>query len=144
MGRNCPSSDTVKSLPAELIPQIYDELHRLAFRYLQGEGVDHSLQTTALVHEAYFRLNQKQVEWSNRNHCFRVAAPMMRRILVDHARQHDAFKGGVEDASRGLLWMRLRFCRAKSHAVDELLDRLAALDPEGSRVVELRFSADSL
>src|SRR6266852_686899 len=76
---------------AELIPQIYDELRRLASSYLRGERVDHTLQTTALVHEAYLRLvDQRQVEWNNRNHFFGVAAQMMRRILVDHARKNAA------------------------------------------------------
>src|SRR5712691_8578685 len=79
----------------DLIPQVYDELRRLASSYLQSERVDHTLQTTALVHEAYLRLvDQKQVEWSNRNQFFGVAAQMMRRILVDHARKHHAFKRG--------------------------------------------------
>jgi RNA polymerase sigma-70 factor, ECF subfamily len=107
-----PSSSDVTLLPkrygngdadalAELIPQVYDELHRLASCYLHGERVDHTLQTTALVHEAYFRLvDQKQVEWTNRNHFFGVAAQMMRRILVDHARKHHAFK-------RGSSWTRV-------------------------------------
>jgi RNA polymerase sigma factor (TIGR02999 family) len=84
-----------KEALSDLIPQIYDELRRLASCYLQGERVDHTLQTTALVHEAYFRLvDQKQVESTNRNHFFGVAAQMMRRILVDHARKHHAFKRG--------------------------------------------------
>ncbi len=92
---------------AELIPQVYDELHRLASCYLHGERVDHTLQTTALVHEAYFRLvDQKQVEWNNRNHFFGVAAQMMRRILVDHARKHHAFK-------RGSSWTRVSLDQAE-------------------------------
>ncbi len=101
---------------AELIPQIYDELRRLASFYLQSERVNHTLQTTALVHEAYLRLvDQKQVEWSNRNHFFGVAAQMMRRILVDHARKHASLKRGGSF--------------------------VASLDPQGSRIVELRFFA---
>src|SRR6266581_8558426 len=91
---------------AELIPQIYDELRRLASFYLQSERVNHTLQTTALVHEAYLRLvDQKQVEWTNRNHFFGVAAQMMRRILVDHARKHHAFK-------RGSSWTRVSLDQA--------------------------------
>jgi RNA polymerase sigma-70 factor, ECF subfamily len=129
---------------AELIPQIYDELRKLASCYLQGERLDHTLQTTALVHEAYFRLvGQKQVEWNSRNHFFGVAAQMMRRILVDHARKHDAFKRGGS-FTRISLDEAAVFSREKPReliAVDELLDRLASLDPEGSRVVELRFFA---
>src|SRR6266568_7451848 len=129
---------------AELIPQIYNELRRLASSYLHGERVDHTLQTTALVHEAYFRLvDQKQVEWTNRNHFFGVAAQMMRRILVDYARKHHAFKRG-RSFTRISLDEAAVFSREKPReliAVDELLDRLASLDPEGSRVVELRFFA---
>jgi RNA polymerase sigma factor (TIGR02999 family) len=129
---------------AELIPQIYDELRRLASCYLQGERVDHTLQTTALVHEAYFRLvDQKHVEWNNRNHFFGLAGQMMRRILVDHARKHHSFK-------RGGSWTRISLDEAavvsveqprELIAVDELLSRFASLDPEGSRIVELRFFA---
>ncbi len=129
---------------AELIPQVYDELHRLASCYLHGERVDHTLQTTALVHEAYFRLvDKKQVGWTNRNHFFGVAEQMMRRILVDHARKHHAFK-------RGSSWTRVSLDQAAVFfreqpqeliAIDELLTRLASLDPEASRIVDLRFFA---
>src|SRR6266581_8604693 len=129
---------------AELIPQVYDELHRLASCYLHGERVDHTLQTTALVHEAYFRLvDQKQVEWNNRNHFFGVAAQMMRRILVDHARKHVSLKRGGSFA-RISLEQAAVFSRERPReliAVDELLTRLASLDPQGSRIVELRFFA---
>jgi RNA polymerase sigma-70 factor, ECF subfamily len=129
---------------AELIPQIYDELRRLASFYLQSERVNHTLQTTALVHEAYLRLvDQKQVEWSNRNHFFGVAAQMMRRILVDHARKHVSLKrGGL--FSRISLEEAAVFSRERPReliVVDELLTRLASLDPQGSRIVELRFFA---
>ena len=129
---------------AELIPQIYDELRRLASFYLQSERVNHTLQTTALVHEAYLRLvDQKQVEWSNRNHFFGVAAQMMRRILVDHARKHVSLKRGGS-FSRISLEQAAVFSRERPReliAVDELLTRLASLDPQGSRIVELRFFA---
>jgi len=129
---------------AELIPQIYDELRRLASFYLQSERVNHTLQTTALVHEAYLRLvDQKQVEWSNRNHFFGVAAQMMRRILVDHARKHVSLKRGGS-FSRISLEEAAVFSRERPReliAVDELLTRLASLDPQGSRIVELRFFA---
>jgi RNA polymerase sigma-70 factor (ECF subfamily) len=129
---------------AELIPQIYDELRRLASFYLQSERVNHTLQTTALVHEAYLRLvDQKQVEWSNRNHFFGVAAQMMRRILVDHARKHVSLKRGGS-FSRISLEEAAVFSRERPReliAVDELLTRLASIDPEGSRIVELRFFA---
>jgi RNA polymerase sigma factor (TIGR02999 family) len=129
---------------AELIPQIYDELRRLASFYLQSERMNHTLQTTALVHEAYLRLvDQKQVEWSNRNHFFGVAAQMMRRILVDHARKHVSLKRGGS-FSRISLEEAAVFSRERPReliAVDELLTRLASLDPQGSRIVELRFFA---
>jgi RNA polymerase sigma-70 factor, ECF subfamily len=129
---------------AELIPQIYDELRRLASFYLQSERVNHTLQTTALVHEAYLRLvDQKQVEWSNRNHFFGVAAQMMRRILVDHARKHVSLKRGGS-FSRISLEEAAVFSRERPReliVVDELLTRLASLDPQGSRIVELRFFA---
>jgi RNA polymerase sigma factor (TIGR02999 family) len=129
---------------AELIPQVYDELRRLASFYLQSERVDHTLQTTALVHEAYLRLvDQRQVEWSNRNHFFGVAAQMMRRILVDHARKHVSLKRGGAFA-RISLEQAAVFSRERHRElilVDELLTRLASLDPQGSRIVELRFFA---
>jgi RNA polymerase sigma factor (TIGR02999 family) len=128
-----------------LIPQIYDELHRLASCYWQGEGVDHTPQTTALVYEAYFRLEHKQVEWSSRNHCFGVAAPMMRRILVDHARRHDAFKRG-ESFTRISLDEAAVLSREKppeSIAGDELLDRLASFDPEGDESSNCASLSDS-
>src|SRR5437899_1439275 len=128
----------------DLIPQIYDELRRLASSYLRAERVDHTLQTTALVHEAYLRLvDQKQVEWNNRNHFFGVAAQMMRRILVDHARKHVSLKRGGSFA-RISLEQAAVFSRERPReliVVDELLTRLASLDPQGSRIVELRFFA---
>ena len=129
---------------AELIPQIYDELRRLASSYLRSERVDHTLQTTALVHEAYLRLvDQRQVEWNNRNHFFGVAAQMMRRILVDHARKHVSLKRGGSFA-RISLEQAAVFSRERPReliVVDELLKRLASLDPQGCRIVELRFFA---
>jgi RNA polymerase sigma factor (TIGR02999 family) len=129
---------------AELIPQIYDELRRLASCYLRSERIDHTLQTTALVHEAYLRLvDQSEVEWINRNHFFGVAAQMMRRILVDYARKHVSFKRGGSCA-RISLEQAAVFSRERPReliAVDELLTRLAAVDPQGSRIVELRFFA---
>jgi RNA polymerase sigma factor (TIGR02999 family) len=127
-----------------LIPQIYDELHRLASFYLRSERADHTLQTTALVHEAYLRLvDQKKVEWKNRNHFFGVAAQMMRRILVDHARKHVSLKRGSSFIKISLE-EAVVFSREQPReliALDELLTRLASLDPQGSRIVELRFFA---
>jgi len=140
--KRCSNGD--QNALAELIPQVYEELHRLASFYLQSERADHTLQTTALVNEAYLRLvDQKQVEWNNRNHFFGVAAQMMRRILVDHARKHVSLKRGGSFA-RISLEQAAVFSRESPReliAVDELLTRLASLDPQGSRIVELRFFA---
>jgi RNA polymerase sigma factor (TIGR02999 family) len=129
---------------SQLIPFIYHELHRLASFYLRGERPEHTLQTTALVHEAYLRLvDQTQVSWSNRNHFFAVAAQMMRRVLVDHARRHSAFKRGSALARISLETAALS---AKDQprevlVIDDLLNRLASFDPQAVRIIELRFFA---
>jgi RNA polymerase sigma-70 factor, ECF subfamily len=126
----------------ELLPLVYNELRRLAGNYLRRERVSHTLQPTALVHEAYLRLvDQTQVQWQNRAHFFGVAAQMMRRILVDHARQHHAEKRGGEfqklslDENIDVLGDRA----GELVALDEALERLNAIDPQKRRVVELRF-----
>jgi RNA polymerase sigma-70 factor, ECF subfamily len=126
----------------ELLPLVYHELRRLAANYLRRERVSHTLQPTALVHEAYMRLiDQTQVQWQNRAHFFGVAAQMMRRILVDHARQHKSEKRGGEfqklslDDNLDILSGRA----SELVALDEALERLSAVDPQKSRVVELRF-----
>jgi RNA polymerase sigma factor (TIGR02999 family) len=126
----------------ELMPLVYDELRGLASAYLARERQGHTLQTTALVHEAYVKLvDQRRVEWQNRAHFFGVAAQMMRRILVSHARAHRAKKRG-----HGALPLSLDEApevRAKPKvdlvALDEALDRLTEIDPRQGRVVELRF-----
>ncbi|MEW6365291.1 MAG: sigma-70 family RNA polymerase sigma factor [Acidobacteriota bacterium] len=126
-----------------LIPLVYGELRSRAARYLRHERAGHTLQPTALVHEAFLRLfGQHPVEWQNRAQFFGVAAQMMRRILVDHARSKYAGKRGgvcikldvesVEDAPAGATTVDVV-------AVDQALSRLAALDPDQARVVELRF-----
>lgn len=128
-----------------LMPLVYGELRRLAGSYLRSERPDHTLQPTALVHEAYLRLiDQRKVVWKNRAHFFGIAAQMMRRILVDHARRRQAAKrdaerfrvvsgttGGAaaEDDAPDLL------------ALDSALDALERLDPRQARIVELRFFA---
>jgi RNA polymerase sigma factor (TIGR02999 family) len=127
---------------AELLPLVYGELRRLAGHYLRGERPDHTLQATALVHEAYLQLvGQTSIEWQNRAHFFSVAAKVMRHILVDHARGHRAEK-------RGGGGLRLSLDEAVSFyeerdlslvALDEALGRLARLDERQARVVELRF-----
>jgi RNA polymerase sigma factor (TIGR02999 family) len=129
---------------AELIPLVYKELQKLASYYLQGERPGHTLQTTALVHEAYMRLvDRKEVDWKDRSHFFAVAAQTMRRILVDYARKHRAKKRGGSALPIRLDQSAI-FSKeqAPSHLViDELLTKLAKLDPKGAQIVELRFFA---
>ncbi len=127
---------------ARLIPLVYGELRRLAAHYMRQERPDHTLQPTALVHEAYLRLvEQKGVNYQNRAHFFGVAAQLMRRILVDHARNRQAAKrGGVQQ--RVELEDALLATTRKSTdllALDEALGRLAERDPRQGRIVELRF-----
>jgi RNA polymerase sigma factor (TIGR02999 family) len=126
----------------QLIPLIYDELHRLAAFHLQRERVDHTLQTTGLVHEAYLRLvDQKEAQWKNRGHFFAVASQAMRRVLVDYARRHEAVKRG-NAVPKIPLDEALAFSQENTHqvlAIDELLEKLALLDPTESKIVELRF-----
>jgi RNA polymerase sigma-70 factor (ECF subfamily) len=125
-----------------LVPLVYDELRRLAQLYLSREKPGHTLSSTALVHEAYLRLvQQKDVTWQNRAHFFGVAARMMRRILVDHARRRGYAKRGG-----GALTLSLDETIAPAPereislvALDEALDSLAKLDERQSRMVELRF-----
>jgi len=126
----------------QLMPLIYDELRRLARYHLRRERPDHTLEATALVHEAYLRLvDQKQVRWQNRAHFLGIAAELMRRLLIDHARRHHTEKrGGGEpklslDEAAGLPEPR----DVNLVALDEALTSLAALDPQQSRIVELRF-----
>ncbi len=127
---------------AQLLPLVYDELRQIAARALRRERADHTLQATALVHEAYLRLvDQSQAQWQNRAHFFGIAAQVMRRLLVDHARrQHTAKRGGA--APKITLDAALGVADARTMdvvALDEALTTLAALDPQQSRIVELRF-----
>jgi len=127
---------------SKLIPLVYDELHRLAKRYMRRERSGHTLQTTALVNEAYLRLvEQHSVRWQSRAHFFAIAAQMMRRILIDHARNHLCEKRGggqkmvaldealVFSPERSMEFLKL----------EESLVRLAKFDPRQSKIVELRF-----
>ena len=128
----------------ELAPLVYDELRRLAHRQLRREGVGHTLQATALVHEAYLRLiEQRHVRWQNRAHFFGVASQMMRRILVNYARDRRALKRGGSapklPLNEALAWAPAR--EVELVALDEALTRLAAIDPQKSRIIELRFFA---
>lgn len=126
----------------KLVPLVYDELRRLAGRYLRRERSDHTLQSTSLVHEAYMRLvDQKNVRWQNRAHFFGVAAQLIRRILVDHARAHQAAKRGG-GAFKLTLDEALATPEGKDInlvALDEALGTLGKLDPQQARIVELRF-----
>jgi len=125
-----------------LTPLVYRDLRRLAARLLRDERSGHTLQPTALVNEAYLKLaGQAKVQWQNRTHFFAVAARAMRQILVDHARGHLRLKRGagvtVLPLEEGLLFEPER--SADLLALDEALNRLAAIDPRKTRVVELRF-----
>ncbi len=127
-----------------LIGRVYPELRRLARSYLRRERPGQTLQSTELVHEAYLRLiDQRNVTWRNRAHFFGIAAHMMRRILVDHARSKHASKRGA-----GISMLTLDEAVAGSGprnlnlvAVDEALENLARIDPQQSQIVELRFFA---
>ena len=126
----------------KLMPVVYDELRRVAQRYLRREGPDHTLQATALVHEAYLRLvDQRGITWQNRAHFFGVAAQLMRRILVDHARRHRAAKrgGSALKVSLNELMLAAEERAEDVVALDDALERLAAMDPRQGRVVELRI-----
>lgn len=127
---------------AKLMPLVYDELRRVARNYLRRERADHTLQATALVHEAYLRLvDEKNVTWQNRSHFYRIAARLMRRILVDHARAHNAAKrGGLEE--------KVSLEEAQALAASDVTDlvvldgalrNLAETYPRKSEVVELKF-----
>jgi len=130
----------------QLMPIVYDELRRIARRYLKREGSGHSLQTADLVNEAYLKLiNQQDVDWQNRAHFFAVAANIMRHLLVDHARTR-------QRAKRGGQTILIAFndettakpsATPEKHidllALDQALDRLAEFDPRKSRIVELRY-----
>src|SRR4051812_26428659 len=125
-----------------LLPQIHDELRKLAASYLRRERPDHTLQPTALVNEAFLKLvDQRKARWQNRAHFFGIAAQAMRRILVDHARAHSAGKRGGEFRRVALDEAHAigRSVDVDLLALDEALTRLATMDPQQSRIVELRF-----
>jgi RNA polymerase sigma factor (TIGR02999 family) len=125
----------------KLVPLVHDELHRLAHRYMSRERPGHTLQTTALVDEAYLRLVDKKVQWQNRTHFFAIAAQVMRRILVDHARAHAYQKrgGGAQKLELNEAMVMARERGAELIALDEALVRLSQFDARKARVVELRF-----
>jgi len=124
-----------------LTPIVYDELRRLASRYMRGERTGHSLQTAALVNEAYMRLvDYKSMQWQNRAHFFAVSAQLMRRILVEHARRHNLKRGGgVQHVSFEDTAEVSGDRAADLGALDDALDALARIDPRKVQVVEMRF-----
>jgi RNA polymerase sigma-70 factor, ECF subfamily len=131
-----------KEAASKLIPIVYDELRRLAGSYMRNERSDHTLQATALVHEAYLKLvEQRSVDWHSRAQFFGIAAQVMRRILVDHARGHlrDKRGGGLQAVPMD---EALVFAPEQSQELlklDEALERLTRLDPRQGKIVELRF-----
>jgi RNA polymerase sigma factor (TIGR02999 family) len=133
-----------KEAEGRLIPLVYKELRRIAAIHLRREAPDHSLQPTALVHEAYLRLTDiKEIDWQSRSHFFAVSATLMRRILVDHARANNAHKRGdgwdAVSLNEAILPSPER--APEILALDEALDKLAAFDQRQSKIVELRFFA---
>jgi RNA polymerase sigma-70 factor, ECF subfamily len=126
----------------DLYPLVYDELHRLARRYMSRERKGHTLQTTALINEAYVRLvDQKNVQWANRSHFFAISAQIMRRILIDHARRHQYAKrgGGARQVSLEEAATVVPDQSEELLRLDEALKSLAEMDPRRSQVVELRY-----
>jgi len=132
-----------KEVVNQILPHIYDELRRLAGSYLRRERSDHTLQPTALVHEAYMKLiDQKKVKWQNRAHFFGIAAQVMRRILMDHARKHSAEKRGGEAEKLPIEEEILVVSHGRSAellALDEALEKLAQFDETKAKIVELRY-----
>jgi len=125
-----------------LMPLIDEELRRLAHRYMSRERVGHTLQTTALVNEAFLRLvNRKNLQWQNRAHFFGIAANLMRTILVDHARAHASTKrgGGARKLELDEALVISQQKASEVLALDDALKQLALIDPQQSRIVELRF-----
>ncbi len=127
----------------KLMPLVYDELHRQAARYLRRESQGHTLQTTALIHETYLKLiDQREVNWQNRAHFFAIAAQAMRRIMVDYARTKRREKRGGGDEKLPLeaaMSVAADESSVDLIALDEALTRLAEIDWQQARVVELRY-----
>jgi RNA polymerase sigma factor (TIGR02999 family) len=126
----------------KLYPLVYNELRRLAHGYLRRERKGHTLQTTALINEAYLRLvDQKYVHWANRSHFFGISAQIMRRILIDHARRYDYAKrgGGAQRISLDEVAVVAKERARSLLMLDEALKSLAEIDPRRSEVVELRY-----
>jgi RNA polymerase sigma factor (TIGR02999 family) len=135
-------SDGNQSALDELYPLVYEELHKLARRYMSRERKGHTLQTTALINEAYVRLvDQRNVHWANRSHFFAISAQIMRRILIDHARRHAYAKrgGGAQQVSLEEVAIVAAEKSAEIIRLDEALKILAKMDPRRCHVVELRY-----
>src|SRR6266545_6534592 len=133
-------SDANQDAFNQLFPLVYEELRRLAHRYMTQERSGHTLQTTAVVHEAYLRLiDQKHVQWQNRAHFFAIASQMMRRILITHAQSHAYTKrtGGALKVSLEEAAVLSQERASELIALDEALKGVAAIDPRRSQVVEL-------
>jgi RNA polymerase sigma-70 factor, ECF subfamily len=130
-----------ESASEKLLPLVYSELHRLAKSYMRRERPDHTLQPTALINEAYLRLARDNVDWQSRQHFIGVAANVMRRLLVDHARAHNAQRrlGGADrvELGEGLLVSIER--SAEVLALHDALTGLEAVDPRQAKVVEMRY-----
>ena len=125
-----------------LMPLVYTELRQLAHRYMRRERPGHTMQTTALIHEAYLRLvDQNQVRWQHQAHFFGIAARLMRQILIEHARSHTHAKrgGGVGTISLDEAAIVSQARATELLALNDALERLATIDPRKSQVVELRF-----
>lgn len=127
----------------DLMPLVYDELRRIARNYLRRENAGHTLQTTALVHEAFIRLTgQQNVSWQNRSHFFAISAKMMRRILVNHAETKHAEKRGGKSAQKIELDDALAVCEQRNLdllALDEALKKLDGFDDQLCQIVEMKF-----
>lgn len=137
-------SDGSPEAMEKLLPAVYQELRKLAESYMRKEFSGHTLQPTALVHEAYFKLiDQNAVKWQNRAHFFGVAAQLMRRLLIDHARAKQAAKRGGSQAKisfdEGLHWAENEEQSQDILALDNALTKLTAMDARQGRVVELRY-----
>lgn len=135
-------SEGDETAPERLLTLVYDELRRLAHGYMQNERSDHTLQATALVHEAYIQLvDWKNVSWQNRAHFFAAAAQMMRKILVDHAREKNALKrgGGLRTIALDEAVSFPNHSNVDLIGLDDALVELGSFDPQQARIVELRF-----
>jgi RNA polymerase sigma-70 factor (ECF subfamily) len=130
-----------KSAAEQLLPLVYNELHRLARSYMHRERVDHTLQPTALINEAYLRLARENVDWQSRQHFIGVAANVMRRLLVDHARAHNAEMraGGLQRVELEEGFMVSGERSKEVLALHEALTTLEEVDPRQAKVVELRY-----